>query len=45
MRSAIFYSEAHHDIETKVRDFINSHPAFLSAPSLETDYWKLITAH
>ena len=36
MKSAIFYSDAYRNIETKVKNFINEHPAFLSARSMDS---------
>jgi len=36
MKSAIFYTDAYRDIESQVKDFINKHPSFLSARSLDS---------
>ena len=36
MKSAIFYSDAYHQIESRVKDFINGHPAFLSSRSMDS---------
>ena len=36
MKSAIFYTDAYQDIETKVKDFINAHPSFLSTRSMDS---------
>ncbi len=36
MKSAIFYSDAYHQIENRVKDFINRHPAFLSSRSMDS---------
>ena len=36
MKSAIFYSDAYHQIENRVKNFINEHPAFLSSRSMDS---------
>ncbi|HHB91032.1 MAG TPA: hypothetical protein ENK60_06955 [Anaerolineae bacterium] len=36
MKSAIFYTDAYHQIENRVKDFINGHPAFLSSRSMDS---------
>jgi len=36
MRSALFGTDAYHEVEKKVQTFINTHPSFLSAQSLQS---------